>query len=126
MLTAPTDTDAPEPTPGGATVSCSAGLSFPTNDAPCRLCRCQRPRPSTVRRVQNAYSGSTLARCDPPPRAGAARPAGARTRPRLGTSRPGTACPGLGLLKNAVMADAIPLVGLVQKAGTTRWPSARD
>src|ERR1700733_9980329 len=34
MLTAPIDTDAPEPTPGGATISCSAGLSFPTNDAP--------------------------------------------------------------------------------------------
>jgi hypothetical protein len=116
-----------------------------------------------VRRVQNAYSGSTLARSNPragggglqyrvaviisfdndpsatesehsfatdllyflaarvslcpvrpvPPGGGSQAGGGPGPGPRLGTSRPGTACPCLGLLKNAVMADAIPLVGLV-------------
>jgi hypothetical protein len=115
-----------------------------------------------VRRVQNAYSGSTLARCNPRaggaglqyrvaviisfdndpsatesehsfatdllyflaarvslcpvrpvPPGGGSQAGGARTRPPPGDISAGDGLPGLGLLKNAVMADAIPLVGLV-------------
>ena len=94
--------------PGCSTGSLSSSASTSTPPLPSR----STPSPPTCctswRRV------CPCARSGQYPRAGAARPAGGPDpAPRLGTSRPGTAYPGLGLLKNAVMADAIPLAGLV-------------